>query len=105
MRRVLRPGGLLIISSVHDAHEYDQTKLPAGPVCVLADTFKHSLQTVYDELSASAFVMDAGHLIASDGSTYPLPRKERRADSRSPVGWISSWRKADRRAFSNENRK
>jgi len=94
VRRVLRSGGLLVLSNVDAEHEYGHTRLPVGSTHILADTYKHSREFVHHHLEAAGFVADATNLIFVDGSSQVLTRRRLPSGLPTPVGWVSSWRKA-----------
>jgi ubiquinone/menaquinone biosynthesis C-methylase UbiE len=90
MARVIRAGGLLLISDVSAAHSYEHTKLPAGDFRVLARTFKHPLSAVMSYalnagLSASRVVLidERGRQGRSDPGVIQ--------EGESTLGWITAW--------------
>ena len=94
MRRLLRPGGLLVVSNVDAGHRYEQTRLPFGANHVFADTFKHDRETILSATEGRGFVADASHLIFKDGSSKPIKRRRLPASDAPPVGWVASWRRS-----------
>nr|WP_256731359.1 class I SAM-dependent methyltransferase [Sphingomonas sp. dw_22] len=94
MRRVLAPGGLLLLSDVDAGHDYMHTRLPVEGRNIPADTFKHERERLFTTIEKAGFVPDSACLIQIDGDVRPLGRR-RSAQGVPPVaGWIGAWRRA-----------
>jgi len=90
MAAALRPGGILVLSSVDAGHDYDQTKLPVGRAHVFVDTFKHPRQVIDSGLERAGLQRLETRLIAPDGrSEIWTPA----AFAKPAVGWLSVWRR------------
>jgi ubiquinone/menaquinone biosynthesis C-methylase UbiE len=90
--RVLRPGGIVIISSVDADHDYEQTKLPVGQAYVLAETFKHSREEVAEYLKREGLSHDCTRLITLNGEILSSQQSASASIVAPPVGWLSVWR-------------
>lgn len=94
MRRVLRPGGLLVLSSVDDTHGYEETHLPVGSSYVVPPIYKHGRVQIDEEIESHGFAPSLKALIYADGSSRQLTRKRVPTATSPVVGWVTSWRKA-----------
>lgn len=94
MRRVLAPGGLLLLSDVDADHDYEFTRLPIAHGHILADTFKHDRTRLFATIAQEGFVADTNLLIGRDGEVTSVKRRRDDAKGDSTVGWIAAWRRA-----------
>jgi ubiquinone/menaquinone biosynthesis C-methylase UbiE len=88
MARVLRPGGLLILSDVAAEHDYNQTRLPISDGHVFVETYKHSFSHLAELVGRFGLTLARSvSLVAEDN---PEIRKFRlRAQGK--LGWVAFW--------------
>jgi ubiquinone/menaquinone biosynthesis C-methylase UbiE len=88
MTRVLRPGGVLILSDVAAEHDYENTRLPLRKGYVFVETYKHSFAHLAE--LASLFGLGLVRSVPIMAENYPqIGRFRLRAKGK--LGWIAVW--------------
>ncbi len=90
-RRVLRPGGLVVVSDVDAAHPYAHTRLPVDQGHVLAHSYKHPRAQIEALFEAQGFASVGAALISPEGTVSAAAHLGMLAEA-PIVGWISAWR-------------
>ena len=93
--RVMRPGGLLVVSDVSPEHDYSCTSLPTVHGKIGVETYKHSLEDWDQACRAACLQLENSFEINRDNAsapeTYPSSNGE---FGRKPVGFVRSIRKS-----------
>lgn len=94
MRRVLAPGGTLVLSEVDAAHDYQYTRLPVSAGHVFANTYKHDRTTVYASVEKAGFVPNTSFIVHLDGNVENIQKRGVRQTKSPTASWIGAWRKS-----------
>ncbi len=96
MLRVLRRGGVALITDVDGRHRYDATRIPVQGKDVLIRIYKHTLEEVVNAASDVGFVVEEARLVhANDLHWRPPERDFPKIDwsGRTPISYQVALRK------------
>lgn len=93
MVRVLRRGGLLILSDIATEHDYEHTRLPLGKGHVYVQTHKHPFEQLAEMAEGFGLSLVRSIPILAD-EHYKDGRSKLGLRAKGKVGWIAVWRYA-----------